>query len=133
MCCWYHWVPAFFWQPVDIRSAEVRRPGTDVTLLTYGGSLFKTLDAAEQLAADGIAAEVVDLRTLRPLDDATIMASVVKTHRAVVLLLSHGWTRAGVRLPRYWCRTVPYIKAMYYSQARNMDGFARCWMRTAIN
>ena len=50
----------------------VRRAGTDVTLVTYGGSLGKTLDAADELARDGISAEVVDLRTLRPLDDETV-------------------------------------------------------------
>ena len=54
--------------PVDIRSAIVRRPGKHVTLVTYGGTLFKTLDAAETLAKDGVEAEVVDLRVLRPLD-----------------------------------------------------------------
>jgi pyruvate dehydrogenase E1 component beta subunit len=70
---------------VDIRSAAVRREGSDVSLITHGGSLFKTLRAAEELAALGIAAEVVDLRVLRPLDDATIMASVRKCRRAVVV------------------------------------------------
>ncbi len=74
---------------VDIARAAVRRPGTDVTLLTYGGSLHKTLEAAERLAADGIDAEVVDLRSLRPLDDETIVGSVRRTHRAVVV--DEGW------------------------------------------
>lgn len=78
--------------PVDIGSAAVRRPGRDVSLITYGGSLGKTLEAAETLAAEGIAAEVVDLRSLRPLDDATIMASVCKTRRAVIV--DEGW-RSG--------------------------------------
>jgi pyruvate dehydrogenase E1 component beta subunit len=78
--------------PVDISRAAVRRPGTDVTLLCYGGTLPTTLAAAEELAASGIDAEVVDLRTLRPLDDATITASVRKTHRAVVV--DEGW-RSG--------------------------------------
>src|SRR5271169_2041474 len=53
---------------VDIASAKVRRPGTDITLVTYGGSLFKTLEAAETLHQEGIEAEVIDLRVLRPLD-----------------------------------------------------------------
>ena len=75
--------------PVDITKAAVRRGGTDLSLITYGGSLFKTLDAAEQLAEEGIDAEVIDLRTLRPLDDATIMASVGKTRRAVIV--DEGW------------------------------------------
>ena len=70
---------------VDIRSAKVRRAGRDVSLITHGGSLPKALRAAEELAALGIAAEVVDLRVLRPLDDATLMASVRKCRRAVVV------------------------------------------------
>jgi pyruvate dehydrogenase E1 component beta subunit/2-oxoisovalerate dehydrogenase E1 component len=75
--------------PVDIAKAAVRRPGKDVSLITYGGSLWKTLDAANELTKDGIEAEVVDLRSLRPLDDATIMASVQKTRRAVIV--DEGW------------------------------------------
>jgi pyruvate/2-oxoglutarate/acetoin dehydrogenase E1 component len=78
--------------PVPITGAAVRRAGADLSLITYGGCLFKTLEAAEQLATDGIAAEVIDLRSLRPLDDATIMASVTKTHRAVII--DEGW-RSG--------------------------------------
>jgi pyruvate/2-oxoglutarate/acetoin dehydrogenase E1 component len=74
---------------VDIDRATVRRSGSDVTLITYGGSLGKTLQAAETLMQDGIQAEVIDLRTLRPLDDATITASVAKTHRAVIV--DEGW------------------------------------------
>jgi len=74
---------------VDIRSAKVRRVGRDVSLITHGGSLPKALRAAEELAAQGIAAEVVDLRVLRPLDDATIMASVRKCRRALVV--DEGW------------------------------------------
>ncbi len=80
--------------PVDIDRAAVRRTGRDVTLITYGGSLGKALQAAEQLAAAGIDAEVVDLRTLRPLDDATILASVRKTHRVVVV--DEGWKSVGL-------------------------------------
>ncbi len=78
--------------PVDIGNAAVRREGDQVTLITYGGSLHKTLQAAEDLAEQDIAAEVIDLRTLRPLDDATIMASVRKTRRAVIV--DEGW-RSG--------------------------------------
>jgi pyruvate/2-oxoglutarate/acetoin dehydrogenase E1 component len=77
---------------VDIDKAAVRRPGRDISLITYGGSLWKTLDAATALATDSIEAEVIDLRTLRPLDDATIMASIAKTRRAVVV--DEGW-RSG--------------------------------------
>ena len=74
---------------VDIRSASVRRPGTDVSLITYGGTLGTTLAAADALATDDIDAEVIDLRSLRPLDDETITGSVVKTHRAVIV--DEGW------------------------------------------
>jgi pyruvate dehydrogenase E1 component beta subunit len=77
---------------VRLDGAAVRRPGTDVTLVTYGGSLGKTLAAAAELAAGGISAEVVDLRSLRPLDTATVLTSVRKTHRAVVV--DEGW-RSG--------------------------------------
>ena len=71
--------------PLDIAHAAVRREGGDVTLVTYGGSLANALAAAEQLAADRVAAEVIDLRVLRPLDMATVLASVSKTHRVVVI------------------------------------------------
>ena len=77
---------------VNIDKAIVRRQGRDISLITYGGSLWKTLEAATTLAAEGIEAEVVDLRTLRPLDDATIMASVGKSRRAVIV--DEGW-RSG--------------------------------------
>jgi pyruvate/2-oxoglutarate/acetoin dehydrogenase E1 component len=79
-------------QGVDLDRAAVRRAGNEVTLVTYGGSLGKTLAAANQLAADGVDAEVIDLRTLRPLDEATILSSVRKTHRVVVV--DEGW-RSG--------------------------------------
>jgi pyruvate/2-oxoglutarate/acetoin dehydrogenase E1 component len=75
--------------PVDLSHAAVRKPGRDISLITFGGSLWKTLDAAAQLAQEGIDAEVVDLRVLRPLDAATVLASVRKTHRAVVI--DEGW------------------------------------------
>jgi len=78
--------------PVDIDKAAIRRIGRDISLITYGGSLWKTLEAASALAAEGIEAEVIDLRSLRPLDDATITASVTKTRRAVIV--DEGW-RSG--------------------------------------
>jgi len=74
---------------VEIDHAAVRRAGRDVTLITYGGSLWKTLEAAEVLATEGIETEVIDLRSLRPLDDATILASLARTRRAVVV--DEGW------------------------------------------
>jgi pyruvate dehydrogenase E1 component beta subunit/2-oxoisovalerate dehydrogenase E1 component len=75
--------------PVDIDRAVVRRAGTDISLITYGGSLFKTLEAAEALAQEGIDAEVIDLRSLRPLDRETLLSSVRKTRRAV--MVDEGW------------------------------------------
>jgi pyruvate/2-oxoglutarate/acetoin dehydrogenase E1 component len=78
--------------PVDIGRAAVRRSGRDVSLITYGGSLWKTMQAAADLAKNGIEAEVIDLRSLRPLDDATIMDSVRRTRRAVIV--DEGW-RSG--------------------------------------
>ena len=79
---------------VDIAHAVVRREGTAVSLITYGGTLFKTLQAAEELAGLGIAAEVVDLRVLRPLDNETLLASVRKTHRA--LIVDEAWRSGGI-------------------------------------
>lgn len=74
---------------VDIDRAIVRRAGRDVTLIAWSHPLWKALEAAEVLAKDGIEAEVIDLRSLRPLDDATIMDSVRRTRRAVVV--DEGW------------------------------------------
>ena len=80
--------------PVDIDKAKVRRPGNDVTIIAYGMALVKSLEAATRLAQEGIDCEVVDLRTLRPLDDATIMASVAKTHR--VLVVDEDWRSGSI-------------------------------------
>ena len=74
---------------VDITHASIRRAGTDVTVVTYGGSLPRALAAADTLAAEGIAAEVIDLRVLRPLDMTTVAASVARTHRCVIV--DEGW------------------------------------------
>ncbi|HEX7409560.1 MAG TPA: alpha-ketoacid dehydrogenase subunit beta [Candidatus Binatia bacterium] len=71
--------------PVDISHAVVRRAGRDVSLITFGGCLGKVLEAAETLAAQGINAEVIDVRVLRPLDTAAILTSIAKTHRAVIV------------------------------------------------
>jgi pyruvate/2-oxoglutarate/acetoin dehydrogenase E1 component len=79
---------------VPIDRAAVRREGKDVSLITYGGSLHKALAAAEELAKSGIDAEVIDLRTLRPLDDETIMTSVRKTRRAVIV--DEGWRTGSI-------------------------------------
>jgi pyruvate/2-oxoglutarate/acetoin dehydrogenase E1 component len=80
--------------PVDIRGAAVRRPGKHVTLVTYGGTLFKTLDAAGALAKEGIEAEVIDLRVLRPLDIETVLGSVRETRRAVIV--DEGWRSGSI-------------------------------------
>lgn len=74
---------------VDISRAAVRREGRDVSLVTYGGSLPKTLEAAHALEDEGVSAEVLDLRTLRPLDDEALVASVSRTRRAVIV--DEGW------------------------------------------
>jgi pyruvate/2-oxoglutarate/acetoin dehydrogenase E1 component len=79
---------------VPIEGAAVRRAGRDLSIVTYGASLHKSLAAAEQLVADGIEAEVIDLRALRPLDDATIMASIARTRRA--LIVDEGWRSGGI-------------------------------------
>jgi len=77
---------------VDIDRAVIRRPGRDVTLIAWSYCLWKALEAAEVLAKDGIEAEVIDLRSLRPIDEATITQSVRRTRRAVVV--DEGW-RSG--------------------------------------
>lgn len=74
---------------VDIERAAIRRPGRDLSLIAHGGSLWKALEAAEILAGEGIEAEVVDLRVLRPLDEETILGSVRRTRRA--LMIDEGW------------------------------------------
>ncbi len=80
---------------VDIEHAVVRREGSDATVVTYGGSLGKSLAAAAQLEEEhGLAVEVVDLRTLRPLDLDTVLASLAKTHRAVIV--DEGWRTGGL-------------------------------------
>jgi pyruvate/2-oxoglutarate/acetoin dehydrogenase E1 component len=98
---------------VEIAKAAVRRPGRDISLITYGGSLWKTLEAATTLAAEGIEAEVIDLRSLRPLDDATIMTSVAKTRHAVII--DEGWrtgslaAEVGMRIVEqaFWALDAP--------------------------
>ncbi len=79
---------------VDIARAMTRRPGRDVSLITYGGSLSKALQAADALAADGIEAEVIDLRVLRPLDTKAILESVAKTRRCVII--DEGWRSGSI-------------------------------------
>jgi pyruvate dehydrogenase E1 component beta subunit len=79
---------------VDLDHAAVRRAGDDVTLITYGATLLEVLRSAEVLAEEGISAEVIDLRTLRPLDLDTLVASLARTHRAVVV--EEAWRTLGL-------------------------------------
>ncbi|MDQ0663151.1 pyruvate dehydrogenase E1 component beta subunit [Arthrobacter ulcerisalmonis] len=87
---------------VDIDKAAVRRQadgqghrnGDTLTLITYGGTLPMVLDAADQLAGEGIDTDVIDLRTLRPLDAHTVLDSVARTHRAVVV--DEGWRSGSI-------------------------------------
>ncbi|EJL29347.1 pyruvate/2-oxoglutarate dehydrogenase complex, dehydrogenase component beta subunit [Caulobacter sp. AP07] len=79
---------------VPIGKAKVRRPGKDVTIATYSRMVGFALQAAEELAKEGIEAEVVDLRTIRPMDHATILESVKKTNRLVTV--EEGWGPMGV-------------------------------------
>lgn len=80
--------------PVDISKAAIRRQGKDISLITYGGTLGKTLQAAEEVALEGISAEVLDLRTLRPLDTEAIVGTVARTHRAVIV--DEGWRSGSI-------------------------------------
>jgi pyruvate dehydrogenase E1 component beta subunit len=79
---------------VPLGVAEVKRPGRDVTVVTWGKMVHASLKAAELLAADGVEVEVVDLRTIRPLDTAAVLASVRRTKRCLVV--QEGWPFAGV-------------------------------------
>lgn len=79
---------------VDITYAAVRRPGHDLSIITYGAGVYKSLEAAKDLAAAGIEAEVIDLRVLRPLDEVSIINSVRKTHRA--LIVEDAWKSLSV-------------------------------------
>jgi pyruvate dehydrogenase E1 component beta subunit len=79
---------------VPIGKAKIARPGTDVTVVAWSMSMMYALKAADELAKDGISAEVIDLRTLKPMDTATIIESVKKTGRAVTV--EEGWRQSGV-------------------------------------
>jgi len=79
---------------VPLGKADVKRPGRDVTIVCHSKTVAVALKAAEQLATDGVDAEVIDLRTIRPLDEEAVLTSVVRTHRCVVA--EEGWPFAGV-------------------------------------
>jgi pyruvate dehydrogenase E1 component beta subunit len=80
--------------PVNIDRAAIRRAGSDVSLISYGGMLGTTLEAAERLVEADLEAEVIDLRVLRPLDTPTILKSVQRTHRAVIV--DEGWRSGSI-------------------------------------
>jgi pyruvate dehydrogenase E1 component beta subunit len=79
---------------LPIGKAKIARAGSDVTIVSWAIGMTYALKAAEELAKEGIEAEVIDLRTLRPLDTDTIIASVMKTGRAVTV--EEGWQQSGV-------------------------------------
>ncbi|MDB5101004.1 MAG: Transketolase, central region, partial [Cyanobacteria bacterium RYN_339] len=79
---------------VPLGKADVKRAGTDVTLVAYSSMLKPALVAADKLAEQGIQAEVIDLRSLRPLDTDTVVASVKKTNRLV--MVEEGWRSYGI-------------------------------------
>ncbi len=83
---------------VPIGSAKVQREGTDLSIVTYGMMVHQSLEAAEDLAQKGISAEVVDLRTITPLDKETILRSVEKTNRALVVYESHRFLGTGAEV-----------------------------------
>lgn len=80
--------------PLPIGKAKIEREGSDLTILAYGINLFKALEASKILEKDGIDVEVIDLRSLRPLDDETIKESIKKTHR--VLIVDEGWKSGSI-------------------------------------
>lgn len=79
---------------VEITKAKVIKEGKDISIITYGTDVYKSLEAASELAAAGIDAEVIDLRVLRPLDEQTFLASVAKTHRA--LIVEDAWRSVSI-------------------------------------
>jgi pyruvate dehydrogenase E1 component beta subunit len=80
---------------IPLGQAVVRREGTDVTIVAYTGMMYRAMEAAEELAQDGISVEIVDPRTLQPMDKDTILGSVRKTHRAVVVEAGAGFAGMG--------------------------------------
>ena len=79
---------------VDISKAKVLKEGKDISIITYGAGVYKCLEAAAKLATSGIDAELIDLRVLRPLDEETFLASIAKTHRA--LIVEDAWRSINI-------------------------------------
>ena len=86
---------------IPLGQAIVRREGTDVTVVAYMGMMYRAMEAAEDLAKEGISVEIVDPRTLRPMDTATIVGSVRKTHRAVVVEAGAGFAGMGSEIAAF--------------------------------
>lgn len=86
---------------IPLGQAIVRRPGTDVTVVAYMGMMYRAMEAAEVLAQESISVEVVDPRTLRPMDTETIIGSVRKTHRAVVVEAGAGFAGMGSEIAAF--------------------------------
>ncbi len=83
---------------IPLGQAAIRREGSDVTVIAYMGMMYRALEAADELATEGISMELVDPRTLQPLDTGTILTSVRKTHRAVVVEAGAGFAGMGSEL-----------------------------------
>ena len=114
----------------ELGKAAVRREGTDLTLVSYGAGVWTAMEAAQELESEGVSAEVVDLRTLVPLDEDTVLTSVRKTGRAVIVHEAQGtagfggeiaariaekafaWLDAPVRRVTYPDRAVPFAKKL---------------------
>jgi pyruvate/2-oxoglutarate/acetoin dehydrogenase E1 component len=86
---------------IPLGEAVVRREGTDVTIIAYMGMMYRAMEAAEVLEKDGISVEIVDPRTLRPMDTETIIGSVRKTHRAVVVEAGAGFAGMGSEIASF--------------------------------
>jgi pyruvate dehydrogenase E1 component subunit beta len=86
---------------IPLGQAVVRREGTDVTVIAYMGMMYRAMEAAEELAKEGISVEIVDPRTLRPMDTETIVGSVRKTHRAVVVEAGAGFAGMGSEIAAF--------------------------------
>ena len=86
---------------ISLGKAEIRREGTDVTVFAYMGMMYRALEVAEELAKEGISCEVVDPRTLRPMDNETMIGSVRKTHRAVVVEAGAGFAGMGSEISAF--------------------------------
>ena len=86
------------WYTIPIGSADVKRPGSDVTVVTYGYAVHQALEAAERVAADGVSTEVIDLRSIRPMDRGTILTSVAKTRRLLIVHEDHKFGGVGAEI-----------------------------------